>query len=166
MTFGRRLAAVLLIAPAVVGCGHVTAGAARAEPAPSLDAFTPVDSEQYYIPLRGGPSHQFHTPSGAGCQISLGSVWCWNNAGDGCAQAGPTNNGRTEPPYTYFLEHDGAACADQRSRPLLDVGRKLSVALWPDGVITCAAATSSRLICVDDREGHGFVLDATDTRTF
>lgn len=167
MRLGPVVAAALL-----AGCAHVTAGQAQSEPPatpPNLDAFTAVDPLRYYIPLRGGPSHQFSTAAGIGCEVTLGALWCFSPLGSerdgGCARVGPTNEGRSAPPYTYTEDHDEKTCFDQSSRTRLDDGRKVSVKLWPEGTVTCAASTGW-LACVDDREGHGFVLSPTASRTF
>lgn len=141
-------------------------------PVPDFGQFTARDPESFFVPLRGGPSYQFVTPAGFSCELNFGGMRCsgvFSDTGrpiaDGCSAVGPTNNGRATPPYTYTFTRREGKCAVSEGKQLLDVGEKV-VAPLQVGVFTCAVDLDRRLMCLDDRENHGFVLQPSDSWTF
>lgn len=157
------------MAASVLTVWTASAPSAGAQPPLDLGEFEAVDASAYFQPQRGGPSYQFVTTDGVRCEITLGGIRCAAGAssspGGACLEVGPTNNGRVTPPHTYAFTED--ECAVRGGEPkVLDAGRKLIAQLSPVGTFTCAAAPGSRLVCVDDRENHGFAMEPNGHSTF
>ncbi|WP_131813010.1 hypothetical protein [Mycolicibacterium peregrinum] len=172
---------VSVSALAVGACTHQVTGTARAEPAPrifpDLSAFTPSDPDVFYVPLRGGPSYQFVTPTGVECRITLSSMGCTGRFSTDpytptdklCASAGPKDQAKTSPPYSYTINvSDGDCPAGTTSNSRrLDVGQKLVADWGPQvGAFTCAVGEHGLVACIDPRHNHGFVIEPTGAWTF
>lgn len=167
---------------AVGACAHQITGTAQAEPPshifPDLNQFSPADPGTYYVPLRGGPSYQFVTPTGLECRITLGSMGCTGNFSSDpyaptdklCSAAVPKDQATASPPYSYTInvsEGDCPAPSTAVSSRLLGDGHKL-VANWGPqvGVFACAIGPIDRVSCIDKDHNRGFVIEPTGAWTF
>lgn len=170
-----------LVGAAIAGCTRQSSGTAQAEPPPhvfpNLNEFTAVNPEDFYVPLRGGPSYQFTTPTSVGCEINFGGPWCsgkfstepYESTDNICSHAGRSNRGRPDREHAYSIERlDGECQPDTRPNVrLLGVGQKLVADWGPQvGVFTCAVGPVDRVACIDKGHNHGFVIEPTGAWTF
>jgi hypothetical protein len=161
---------------AVAGCTREITGTARAEPpphtVPDLSGFTDANLDQYYVPLRGGPSYQFATPSGLHCELNGRGPWCsgkfssnaYGPSDDVCSLAGHPNSENAGGIYTIERADDECRSATPDTAQLLGVGQKLTVD-WPGaGRFACGVGPANRVACLDGN--HGFVVEPTGAWTF
>jgi hypothetical protein len=169
------------LALATTACTQQVAGTARAEPQthvfPDLDQFTETTSDVYDVPLRGGPSVEFITPTGVECRITLGGPGCSGpfstdpyRPGDAvCSSAYSTNHGRRDLPLTYTITSFQEKCPAPKTPQdrLLPSGQKLVVDWGSEsGEFTCAVGPADRVACIDGRGDHGFVIEPSGSWTF
>ena len=164
----------------VAACARTERGTARTEPVPhvfpDLGRFTEANLAQYYVPLRGGPTYQFGTPSGLHCEFNGRGPWCsgrfssnpYSPDDDVCSLGGRPNAATSNDEHVYQIERADKEC--QSTAPdndrILDAGNKLTID-WPDaGKFACAVGPADRVACIDQIRNHGFVIEPTGAWTF
>ncbi|MGW4099954.1 hypothetical protein [Mycobacterium sp. NPDC004974] len=180
-TIAMFFAVAVLVAASIAGCTRQISGTAQAEPQPhvfpNLDEFVSANPENFYVPLRGGPSYQFTTSTGVSCEINFGGPWCSGNfspdpyesTDNVCSHAGRSNREHPDREHTYSINRLDDKCQSEAGPKgrLLEVGQKLVADWGPQvGVFTCAVGENGLVACIDTRHNHGFVIEPTGAWTF
>lgn len=170
-----RAGAVALLA-ATVALTLGTGTAAAAPPGfPDLDAFTPVEANQYAASAgKTSVAVKFSTPDGLECGLAnygpdspetQNYAWCSGGIPGMPADAESVHGeadkvtGYGGPVFMYkFVKNGGFKPGPQK---ILDVGQKISSAN-----ITCVIGADRLAACINRVDNHGFVLQPSGSWTF
>jgi hypothetical protein len=163
------------------GCSQTTPGDAHSEPAapqfPDLSSYSAVKAEQFYLPLRGGPSYEFITPNQIHCRTTLGGIACSGNLpavpdsapeekGDGCAlvEGDLSTSGHTGP-YSFSRGNGQCPPFGGDHFETLAAGQKTTLYMFQTSTVTCGVGPNDLLACTDT-DSHGFVVQPSGSWTF